>query len=186
MLFTNSTLEINKSISKIDGKEFRQLELFNIYGSRFFAQVEESMTDKILYVKDNVTHRLLDIDINEKGNLVFKNTKSDKLTIVLDMLDYKQFAKNSKIEVASESEVDFVKIRDFKLRNRLNTNWTVSLFDITEDGFGILKLTGTSGRTKYLIVKDKTAQILTFKAAKEFLKENGIDFEIESAKWNIL
>ena len=183
MLFTNVTLEINKI--KSGEKEFRQLELFNIYGSRYFAQVDREMTDKILFTKDNVTHRFLDLEKTEKG-FMFKNTKSDKLTIVLDMLEYKQFVKDSKIEVASESEIDFVKVHDFRLKNRLNTNWTVSIFDVTENGFGILRLTPTSGKMKYLIVKDKVAKIFTFKAAKEFLKENGIEFEFDGAEWETL
>lgn len=185
MLFTNTTLEINKVKSKEGDKEFRQLELFNIYGSRYFTQVDKDMTDKILFVKDNVTHRYLNIEKTEKG-FIFRNTKSDKLTIVLDMLDYKQFVKNSKIEVAEESEIDFIKVQDFKLKNRLNTNWTVSIFDVLENGFGILRLTGTSGRTRYLIVKDKVAKIFGKKGAKEFIQENKINFDLDKADWTTL
>lgn len=183
MLFTNKTLEINKI--KKDEKVYRQLELFNIYGSRYFTQVEEEMTDKIIFVKDNVTHRFLDIDKTEKG-FIFKNVKSDKLTIVLDMLDYKQFAKNSKIEVAKESAITFNKIKDFKLVNRINTNWTVTLLEVEEDGIGVLRLTTTSGRLSYLIVKDKKAAILPFKIVEKYLKDNEIDFDLEKASWEVL
>lgn len=184
MLFTNTTLEINK-ISSRDGKEYKQLELFNIYNSRYFAQVDRDMTDKILFVKDNVTHRFLDIEKTEKG-FMFKNTKSNKLTIVLDMLDYKRFTRDSKIEVSKDSQIVFDKIHEFKLKNRLNTNWTVSLFDVEEDGFGILKLTGTSGRARYLIVKDRVAKIFTLTGAETFLKENGIKVNLNQTEWTTL
>lgn len=178
MLFTNTTLEINKITTK-EGKELRSLELFNIYNSKYFTQVDKDMTEKILFVKDNVTHRYLDIEKSEKG-FMFKNTKSDKLTIVLDMLDYKQFAvKETKIEVGAKSEFAFNLVHEFKLKNRLNTTWTVSIFDVTENGFGILRLTTTSGRVKYLIVKDKIARIFTLKGAETFLKDNGIEFDLD-------
>lgn len=184
MLFTNKTLEINKITSR-EGKAYRVLELFNIYAYRYFTQVEEEMTDKIIFVKDNVTHRYLDIDKTEKG-FIFKNCKSDKLTIVLDMLDYKQFLKNSRIEVAKESEINFNKLRDFKLANRFNVNWTVALLQVEEDGFGILKLTTTSGRVSYLIVKDKKANIVPLRLVNDYLKDNNIDFQLENATWELL
>lgn len=180
MLFTNTTLEINKV--KSGEKEYRQLELFNIYNSRYYTQVDKDMTDKILFVKDSVTHRFLDLERTEKG-FIFKNTKSDKLTLVLDMLDYKHFTTDSKIEVYKDSEIAFDTVYNFKLKNRTNTRWTVSILEVCEDGFGMLKLTGTSGRPKYLIVKDKTAKIFTLRGAENFLKENGIKIDLNTIEW---
>lgn len=183
MLFTNKTLEIN-NIEK-DGKTHRQLELYNIYGSRYYTHVDSKMTDKIKFVKNNVTHLFLDIDKVGTG-FMFKNTKSDKLTIVLDMLDYKQFFKDSKIEVSEDSEIKFEKVKECTLVNRINTKWTVTMLEVVENGKGILRLTTTSGRVSYLIVLNKKVVMVNSNNIESFLKENNISIDINKTKWNLV
>ena len=179
MLFTNKTLEIVKT------KEGRKLELFNMYRKEITVPVTEGTNEKILFVQDSVTHKYLNFQVTENG-LVFENSKSDNLYLVLDLLDYKIFKTNSKIEVASGLEVTFDKVDQHNLKNRLKTNWTISILEAIGNGFGVLRLTTTSGRISYLLVNNRTVTITNFKGAVKFIEENKIDCDFAKVEWNIL
>ena len=118
--------------------------------------------------------------------MVFENSKSDNLYLVLDLLDYKIFKTNSKIEVASGLEVTFDKVDQHNLKNRLKTNWTISILEAIGNGFGVLRLTTTSGRISYLLVNNRTVTITNFKGAVKFIEENKIDCDFAKVEWNIL
>lgn len=180
MLFTNKTLEIIKT------KEGRKLELFTMYRKEVSIPVLESVNEKILYVQDSVTHKYLNLQVTEEG-LKFENVKSDKLYLVLDLLDYKFFKTNSKIEVGASSEVQFDKVETYNFKNRLQrTNWTISILEAIGTGFGVLKLTSTSGRTSYLLVNNKQVTMTNFKGALKFIEENNIKFNLAEEKFNLL
>lgn len=179
MLFTNKTLEIVKT------KEGRKLELFNMYRKEISIPTTEGLNEKILFVQDSVTHKYLNLQVTEEG-LKFENVKSDKLYLILDLLEYKFFKNNSKIEVAVNSEVEFDKVEIYNLKNRLRTNWTISILEAIGTGFGVLKLTSTSGRISYLLVNNKQATITNFKGALKFIEENKIKFDLVNEKFRLL
>lgn len=179
MLFTNKTLEI------VNTKRGRKLELFNMYRNEISIPASEGLHDKILFVQDSVTHKYLNLKVTENG-LTFENTKSDKLYLILDLLEYKFFKTNSKIEVAVNSEVEFDKVSIYNLKNRLRTNWTISILEAIGDGFGVLKLTSTSGRISYLIVNNKQVSITNFKGALKFIEDNKINFNLEKEKFKMI
>lgn len=179
MLFTNKSLEIIKT------REGRKLELFSMYRKDITIPVAEGTNEKILFVQDSVTHKYLNFQVTENG-LVFENTKSDSLYLVLDLLEYKFFKTNSKIEVASGLEVTFDKVDEHDLRNRLKTNWTISILEAIGNGFGALKLTTTSGRVSYLLVNNKSVTLTNFKGAVKFIEENKIDCNFTKIEWTRL
>lgn len=179
MLFTNKTLEIVKT------KEGRKLELFNMYRKEISLPVTEGLNEKILFVQDSVTHKYLNLQVTEEG-LKFENVKSDKLYLILDLLEYKFFKNNSKIEVAVNSGVEFDKVEIHNLKNRLRTNWTISILEAIGTGFGALKLTSTSGRISYLLVNNKQVTITNFKGALKFIEENKIKFDLANEKFRLL
>lgn len=180
MLFTNKTLEIVKT------KEGRKLELFNMYRKEISIPCVEGLHDKILFVQDSVTHKYLNLQVSEEG-LKFENSKSDKLYLVLDLLDYKFFKTNSKIEVGASSEVQFDKVEIHNLKNRLQrTHWTISILEAIGTGFGVLKLTSTSGRVSYLIVNNKQVTITNFKGALKFIEENKIKCDLANEKFTLV
>lgn len=179
MLFTNKTLEIVRT------KKGKYLELFNMYKNEILIPTVEGLHDKILFVQDSVTHKYLNLQVTENG-LKFENTKSDKLYLILDLLEYKFFKTNSKIEVATSSEVEFDKVETYNLKNRLKTNWTISILEVIGDGFGVLKLTSTSGRNSYLIVNKKHATITNLKGALKIIKENNIKIDLLNEKFRTI
>lgn len=180
MLFTNKTLEMIKT------REGRKLELFGMYRKEISIPVLEGVNEKILFVQDSVTHKYLNLQVTEEG-LKFENVKSDKLYLVLDLLDYKFFKTNSKIEVGASSEVQFDKVEIHSLKNRLQrTHWTISILEAIGTGFGVLKLTSTSGRVSYLLVNNKYVTITNFKGAVKFIEENNIKFNLADEKFNLL
>lgn len=176
MLFTNKTLEIIKT------REGRKLELFSMYRKEITVPVTKNTNQKILFVQDSVTHKYLNFQVTEDG-LIFENAKSDNLYLVLDLLEYKFFKTNSKIEVASGLEVIFDKVDEHSLRNRLKTNWTISILEAIGNGFGALKLTTTSGRVSYLLVNNKQVTITNFKGAVKFIEENNIKCDFTKVEW---
>lgn len=179
MLFTNKTLEIVKT------KRGKKLELFNMYRNEISIPAVEGLHEKILFVQDSVTHKYLNLQVTEEG-LKFENVKSDKLYLILDLLEYKFFKNNSKIEVAENSKVEFDKVEIYNLKNRLRTNWTISILEAIGTGFGVLKLTSTSGRISYLLVNNKQVTITNFKGALKFIEENKIKFDLANEKFRVL
>lgn len=180
MLFTNKTLEIF-----IDKDGDKKLELYNLYGDETVLSVADKMNSKILFVQDNVTHKYLTLTSKNDG-LTLENKKNDKVHIILDLLDYKHFKTSSKIEsVSGGREVNFKLIKELRFKNRFKSHWTISILETEDSGFGILKMTSTSGRVSYLIINDKQVMITSFRGAKLYIKDNDIDFDIEKTKWII-
>ena len=174
MLFTNKTLEI------INTEEGRVVEMTNVYGHHDTMPIDKSVSDKVTYIKDNVTHKYLDIE-----ELELKGIKTDVITLVLDSLDYKSFKCNGRFEVAESDKDKFTFAGEIKHKNRLETRtYGIDIVTINKnEEFAIGKLTMTSGLT-YFVIKNKGDLVcLTYGAAIKYLKEKNIDLILKNIKF---
>lgn len=163
MLFTNKTLEV----IKLDEK--RVVEMVNVYGHNDTLPVDDSVNEKVTYVKDGVVHKYLDI---KDGALV--STKNNKITMVLDSLEYKCFKCNGRFEVAANDKDKFTKEGEIKYKNRTETRtYGIDLVSIDKDEkIAVGKLTMTSGLTFFLIKNDNDLVLLTHRAAIRYIDDN--------------
>lgn len=184
MLYTNRSLEIIN-----DDKGRRRLEILNMYGKSVSILIDNRVSENLISVEGKF-HKLLSLSENDKGELMLvsdKNKKDKDLYIVLDLLDYKCFQRNS-VLLTLKGDVGFETMRYYRSTNRCNRcKWGLHILKAPKRTFSILRIYTTSGKEKYLTIYKKFVMLHSEESVKEYIKEHNIDFDFnDSLEWELL
>lgn len=180
MLYTNRSLEIIK-----DEEGNRRLEILNMYDKSISIAIDRRISDKLISVEGKF-HKFLSLT-ERKGELMLTNVKDTNLYVILDLLDYKCFQKNS-VLLTLKGDTGFETLRYYRTSNRCNRcKWGLHILKAPKRAFSILKIYTTSGKEKYLTIYKKFVMLHSSESVKNYIKEHNIDFDFnDSLEWELL
>lgn len=178
MLYTNRGLEI------IENENDRKLELINMYDKKVLIPIDKRVSDKLLMVQGKF-HKFLSLE-EDNGNLKLVNRKDNDLYLILDLLDYKCFQRNS-VLLTLKGDTGFETLRYFRTNNRCNRcTWGLHVLKAPKREFSILKIFTTSGTEKYLTIYKGFIMLHSLESLNSYIQNNGIDFDIQTSEWELL
>ncbi len=181
MLYTNRGLEI---IKKGDD---RILEILDMYGNRLEEiYIDKKVSNQLISVQGKLHENLsLKVD-NNKITLV--NEKDDNIYVILDLLDYKCFQRNS-VLLKLKGDTGFDTIKYFRTSNRCDRcKWGLHILKAPKREFSILKMYSTSGSEKYLTIYKTFIMLHSKESLLKYINNYNIDFKLDESDeaWELL
>ena len=179
MIYTNRSLEI------ITNDKGRKLEITDLYNRPILIDIDRNVSDRLISIEGKF-HKFLSLE-EEKGKLKLVKRKEGQLYIILDLLDYKCFRKNSLL-LKPEGTDDFKVLRYYRTSNRCGMcKWGLHILKAPKNKkFSILKIRATSGKEKYLTIYKGYVKMHSDKTIEKYLSKNNINFDIKNTKWELL
>lgn len=179
MLYTNRGLEIIEKDNK------RHLEVLNIYDKNITIPIDEKVSDKLIMVQGKF-HKFLSLEENEDGTLKLVSRKDGNLYLILDLLDYKCFQRNS-VLLKLKGDTGFDTLRYFRTNNRCNKcTWGLHILKAPKREFSILKIFTTSGTEKYLTIYKGFIMLHSIESLKSYVERFNINFNVDESEWELL
>lgn len=178
MLYTNRSLEI------IEENGRRKLEISNLYNREISIPIDKKVSEKLISVQGKL-HKYLSLESNGRY-LKLTNKNEEDLYIILDLLDYKCFRRNS-VLLTLKGDKGFKTLRYYRTVNRCDKcRWGLHILEAPKREFSILKMYGTSGIEKYLTIYRGFIMMHTTESLVQYIKDYNIKFDLSSAEWELL
>lgn len=181
MFYTNRGLEI------IEKKKERKLEILDTYGKTLEEiHVDKGVSDKMISIHGKF-HNNLSLEFNKNG-ITLVNKKDEDIYIVLDLLDYKCFQRNS-VLLKLKGDNGFESLKYHRTANRCGRcKWGLHILKAPKREFSILKMYTTSGNEKYLTIYKNFVMLHSKGTLLEYIKHFNIDFKLDDSDeaWELL
>lgn len=179
MLYTNRSLEM------VTDENGRKLEITGLYDRPILIDIDKNVSDRLISVEGKF-HRFLSLE-EENGKLKLVKRKDGQLYIILDLLDYKCFRKNSLLLKPKDTN-DFKALRYYRTTNRCGMcKWGLHILKAPKNkDFSILKIRATSGKEKYLTVCKGYVKMHSDKTIGKYLSKYNINFDLKNTEWELL
>lgn len=181
MLYTNRGLEIIKEHGE------RKLEVIDMYGRRIEdIHIDKNVSNELISVQGKFHENLSLREYN--GELTLINKKEDDIYIILDLLDYKCFQRNS-VLLKLKGDTGFDTIRYYRTSNRCGRcKWGLHILKTPKRDFSILKIYTTSGNEKYLTIYKSFIKLHSKESLLKYIEEYNIDFKLDDSDdaWELL
>lgn len=185
MLYTNVELEI------VESSKGRVVELIDIYGHKLDEiKLDNKISNKLISINDKL-HDNLSIHVDENNRINIVNEYNDDIYVILDLLDYKCFRKNS-ILLKSKDDKKITNeniIRYYRTSDRSGKcKWAIHIFKLPRRDFTVLKMITTSGKERYLVNYNSTVSILSKEELKDYTYKNNIKYKLNESddSWELL